>query len=104
MSVTWKENERAIARRLGGKRIGATGQRTPDVVTEWLAVELKTRRKLPQWLVDAVEQVRSACPDVRLPVVILHEVGQRHANDLVIMGLKEFEDWFGRIEHGQELE
>ena len=104
MSVTWKENERAIARRLGGKRVGATGQRTPDVITEWLAVELKTRRKLPRWLISAVEQVKSACPDSKLRIVLLHEVGKRHTNDLVVMSLKDFEDWFGRVGHEDEDE
>ena len=40
---TWKAAERAIARALGGVRVGPTGEATPDVESDWLSVEVKTR-------------------------------------------------------------
>jgi hypothetical protein len=89
MTATWKHTERAIARRLNGKRLGATGMATPDVVTERLAVEVKHRKELPEWLKDALEQAVNNAGD-RLPLVVLHEAGHRHADDLVIMRLDDF--------------
>ena len=88
--TAWKRTERAIARRLNGKRLGATGMATPDVVTERLAVEVKHRRELPEWLKGALAQAVNNAGD-RLPLVVLHEAGQRHADDLVVMRLADFE-------------
>jgi len=93
--TTWKQNERAIARRLGGTRTGPSGRSGPDVVTGWLAVEVKARKRLPMWLKSALQQARTGCPPTRLPLVVLHEVGARHDGDLVVMSLQDFEAWFG---------
>ncbi len=98
--TTWKNVERAIAKRLNGKRLGATGQATADVVTDWLSVEVKHRKTLPQWLKDALGQARHGAGG-RLPIVILHESGQRHADDLVLMRMGDFEDWFGEVNDGR---
>jgi hypothetical protein len=92
----WKQTERAIARRLNGKRQGAVGRKGPDVLTCWLAVEVKHRKRLPAWLRDALDQARTGAGE-RLPVVVLHEAGQRHADDLVILRMADFEDWFGGV-------
>lgn len=93
---TWKHTERAIAKRLGGRRIGATGRATADVVSNSFSVEVKHRRRLPQWVKDAVEQARHGAGE-RLPIVILHESGQRHADDLVVLKLSSFQEWFGEV-------
>lgn len=95
----WKQTERAIAKRLNGKRIGVTGKATADVVSDWLSVEVKHRKRLPQWLKDALMQAGTGAGD-RLPLVILHESGQRHADDLVILRLADFQDWFGEVGNG----
>ena len=89
---TWKAVEREIARRLGGHRVGCTGKATVDVVSDWLTIEVKTRKALPIWLLDALDQAARASDDGRLPVVILHQTGQRHDGDLVIMRLGDFEE------------
>ena len=94
---TWKQVERTIAKRLRGKRQGATGKATADVVTGWLVAEVKHRRRLPQWLKDALTQARCGAGE-RLPIVVLHEAGLRHADDLVLMRLADFELWFGSVE------
>lgn len=70
----WKKTERAIAKRLGGQRVGATGKPGPDVVTSTLSVEVKTRKTLPKWLKDALAQATNGA-DGRLPVVIIHQPG-----------------------------
>lgn len=94
---TWKANERAIAKRLGGQRVGNRGSNTEDVAHRWLSIEVKSRRALPAWLLEAVAQARRNSPPSRLPVVVLHQVGQRHANDLVVLTLGDFEEWFGSL-------
>jgi hypothetical protein len=93
---TWKQAERAIAKRLSGRRVGCTGQATADVVSDWLSVEVKTRKRLPSWIRAALGQANLDAGD-KLPLVILHEMGQRHDNDLVVLRLKDFEDWFGKV-------
>jgi len=94
--ATWKQAERAIAKRLGGQRLGATGRATADVQTAWLSVEVKSRKSLPLWLKDALAQASNGASE-RLPIVILHEAGQRHSDDLVLMRLGDFEAWFGEV-------
>ena len=98
---TWKQVERAIARRLNGRRQGATGRRGPDVVNDWLVAEVKHRRRLPQWLITALTQAKTGAGE-RLPIVVLHESGQRHSDDLVVLRLADFEDWFGEVTGDKE--
>jgi hypothetical protein len=93
----WKASERVLAKRLGGRRTGPSGRAGPDVVADWLQVEVKTRKRLPIWLGDALRQARVGCPEYRLPIAILHQVGQRHDGDLVVMALSDFEVWFGPV-------
>jgi hypothetical protein len=31
-------------------------------------------------------------------VVVLHELGQRHDNDLVVMRMRDYAEWYGAIE------
>ena len=94
---TWKQTERAVARRLNGRRQGATGRTGADVVNDWLAVEVKHRRRLPQWLKNALAQAKSGASEQRLAIAVLHEAGQRHSDDLVVLRLADFEDWFGEV-------
>ncbi len=94
----WKRTEREIAGVLGGKRVPITGRSrgdVPDVAHFWLSVEVKSRRTLPAWLLDAVSQARAAAAEHQLPVAILHEQGARHNSDLVVMRLSDFREWFG---------
>ncbi len=95
--ATWKQSERAIARRLNGRRTGPSGRSGPDVESSWLRVEVKTRRHLPNWLFWALRQARFGCPDDRLAVVVLHQIGQHHADDLVLLTLGDFQAWFGDV-------
>lgn len=97
--TTWEQTERAIARRLGGKRQGAVGRTGADVLNDWLAAEVKHRKRLPQWLKDALEQARTGAGE-RLPLVILHEAGQRRSDDLVVLRLADFQEWFGEVQTG----
>jgi len=66
------------------------------VLTDWLAVEVKTRKALPLWLLDAMAQAVQAASEGQLAMAVLHRVGERHDDDLVVMRLADFEDWFGK--------
>ncbi len=104
--ANWKRTERAVATILGGVRVGNRGTSSPDVLSDWLSVECKTRHELPRWLVAAVEQARANTPcgqPARLPLVVLHEHGARHRDDLVVMTVADFQSWFCGSE-GLELE
>lgn len=90
---SFKSTERAIARRLGGRRVGHLGGQ--DVDAGWLSVECKHRQSLPAWLTDALAQARRHAGGDQLPIVILHEHGGRHDDNLVVMRLADFEQWFG---------
>ena len=94
----WKATERAVAARLGGRRVPITGRQrgdVPDVQHDWLSVEVKHRSKLPAWLHDAMSQAVAAQREGQLPVVVLHEAGQRHGDDFVCVRLCDFAQWFG---------
>ncbi len=94
----WKRTERKVAARLGGRRVPVTGRSrgdAPDVAHDWLSVEVKHRRRLPAWIEDALRQAEAAARDGQLPVAVLHQRGRRHAEDLVVLRLRDFEAWFG---------
>lgn len=100
--TTWKKCERAVARRIGGERLSnhALGLRTPDCESDWLSVEVKHRKTLPAWLVGALDQARRNAAPGKLAIAVLHQAGRRHDNDLVVMRLRDFEEWFGGDGHG----
>ena len=96
---TWKAVERAVAAKMGGERLSnhALGQQTPDVETSAYSVEVKSRT-LPAWLTNAMAQARRNASSGKLPLVVLHEGGRRHDNDLVVVRLADFVEWFGEAD------
>ena len=67
-----------------------------SVAHDWLSIEVKHRRALPVWLCDAmVQAVAANRGNDKLPVVVLHQKGRRHDDDLVVLRLKDFVEWFG---------
>jgi hypothetical protein len=100
MEKLWKRTERAIAARLNGRRVPITGRArgdAPDIAHHWLSIEVKHRRCVPQWLHDGMSQAEAAARDTQLPLVILHEAGQLHSRDFVVMRLSDFTAWFGDV-------
>jgi len=83
----------------------ALGLRTPDVESPWLSVEVKHRKALPLWIKEAMAQAETNSSDeAKLPLVVLHEKYQCHDNDLVMLRLGDFLDWFGEFGAGDERE
>lgn len=90
---TWKAAERHIAAMLGGKRAGPLGKRGPDVIGDirW-APEVKERKRLPDWLLDAMLQAELNSPKGKTPIVVLHELGQKYEEAVVCIRLHDFLD------------
>jgi hypothetical protein len=87
----WKQCERAIARRLGGVRVGPTGASGPDILTPWACIEVKERQTLPRWLTDALRQAEEGATDGRVGVLVLHQKGEPHARDVACLRLADLE-------------
>jgi hypothetical protein len=96
---TWQRHKTAVARALGTTRTGAGAQNRrdggADVRTDWLVAECKSWSRLPARVVAALEQAERAARDGQLPVAVLHQVGQRRENDLVVLRWGDFRSWFG---------
>ncbi len=98
MGTTWKSVERSIARLFGGRRTGPRGIAVADVADHryqsWLAIEIKHRKKLPQWILDALKQAELAAGEHKLAMVVLHERRMRYKDSLVVLRLSDWIDWF----------
>ena len=89
----WKACERRIAELLGGRRIPITGRQrgeTPDIEHEALSIEVKSRKSLPAWLLDALNQAQAASKAGKVPVVVLHQDRAAYTESLVVLRLKDY--------------
>lgn len=75
-AARWKRQERETARALGTERLPNTGAGQPDCRADGFAYQVKTRKELPTWLHEAVEQAERDAGDGERPVVVLNEVRQ----------------------------
>jgi hypothetical protein len=67
----WKACGRRIAELLSGVRVPVTGRQrgaAAGVEHPTLSIEVKSRKSLPAWLLDALEQAQVASENGRLPV------------------------------------
>jgi hypothetical protein len=101
MDKPWKATERATARLLGGVRVPITGRQrgsAPDVEHDHLSIECKHRRVMPQWIKDALDQAVAASDGrQRLPIVVIHEHGKRHLDDVVMVSMRDWISWYGPV-------
>jgi hypothetical protein len=89
----WKQAERRVAELLGGRRVPVSGRArgdSPEVEHPTLAIEVKSCRRLPGWLEEALEQAEASAKDGQLPIAILHQDSRRYADCLVVLPLKGF--------------
>lgn len=94
----WKQRERAVAKKLKGKRSHRQGKASPDVTSDFYAVEVKSRRLLPEWIKKALATAKGHASDNQIGIVVLHEKGAH--DDLVLLGLNDFADHFGNPNRG----
>lgn len=99
MTSTWKHTERRVAQIIGGQRTSKTGlgSQTPDVESGSYSVEVKHRANVPAWLSGALEQSQRNATPGKLPLVVIHEAGARHDDDMVLLRLSDFVEWFGEV-------
>ncbi len=89
----WKTCERRVAGLLGGQRVPVTGRQrgdTPDIEHEALSIEVKSRKSLPIWLLDALNQARAASENGKLPVVVLHQDRTPYRDSLIVLRIEDF--------------
>jgi hypothetical protein len=94
-----KATERALAKKLGGRRIGILGR--ADIELEHplfsFSIESKSRARFvaEKWFMQAIRN----CEKGKIPAVVVHVSGKRYENDYVILRLKDFEDLLGVIKN-----
>ena len=89
----WKACERKVAALLGGTRIPVSGRgrgHSSDIHHERLSIEVKSRRKLPAWLEDAMRQAEASARDGQLPVAVLYQDGRKYRDSFVVCRLGAF--------------
>jgi hypothetical protein len=89
---TWQRHERHVAAAVGGARTGNTGTAGADVVTDSWSIECKSTKRLPAKVVAALQQAERTATGGRVAVAVLHEVGRRHDDDLVVLRWRDFAD------------
>ena len=87
--TTWKHCERTIASILGGVRTGCNGESRRDVEHPKWSIEVKHRKKLPDWIHDAMGQAVLEA-EHRVPIVVLHEKQMKYEDSYVILKIKDF--------------
>jgi hypothetical protein len=87
--------EKRVAKAVGGQRVSAPYRKGPDVTNNWLCIECKARKKLPQWIENALRQAERDAEPRQLPIAVLHEKYRRQGSDLVVMRWRTFQQWFG---------
>lgn len=93
----WKDHEKRTAAILNGTRTSQPYANLPDVTGEWVVAECKEREQLPQWLEDALLQAEGHARDGQLPIVVLHQKRRHQKNDVVLLRMSYFEEWFGEV-------
>ena len=89
----WKACERRVAELLGGQRVPVSGRARgdcPDIAHDQLSIEVKSRKRLPGWLEEALRQAEASVRDGQIPLAVLHQDGRRYAYCLVVLRLKDF--------------
>jgi hypothetical protein len=89
---TWKKIERQVAALLGGERVPVTGRQrgsAPDVTHPVLSIEVKHRKELPDWLLDALRQAEASRRGDQIPIAILHQKGMAVGDSLTIIRLSD---------------
>ena len=92
----WKSCERKVAALLGGTRIPVSGRgrgHSPDIEHECLSIEVKSRKKLPACLEDAMKQAEASAKNGQLPVAVLHQDGRKYRDSFVVCRLRDFAEY-----------
>ena len=102
MTSHWKRVERTVAQRMGGQRVPVSGRTRGDVPDvrchdDGPVVEVKSRNRLPDWLLTALAQAKASARAEQLPLVRLHENGARYSTDVICVLASDWEQWYGPL-------
>ena len=94
---SWKAFERRVAKRVGGKRIPVTGERDgADVIAPAFCYQAKLRRGLPSYLREWLRGIVAAGErSGTTGVVIWKSPGALDDDAVVVLRLKDWQDWHG---------
>ena len=81
-----KEAEKAIAKLLGGRRVGILGKE--DIDHPDYTVEVKSRKTFAGS--KFLEQAEQHNTGDKTAIAVVHVTGKRHADDIVMIRLKDF--------------
>jgi Holliday junction resolvase len=105
MSKRWKPVERKLAAMLGGVRVPVSGRQrgyAPDIEHPWLALEVKSRKRMPVFLREAMDQAVKARDwhqrlhaSSKMPMVVIHADDTHYDNSMVVVRLKDAREWWG---------
>ena len=88
-----KNTERALAKKLGAKRVGVLGKE--DINHSLFSIEVKHRKRI---VIEAwMQQAERNCEAGKTPLLIIHQLNKKHSNDIVCMRLKDFEDYLWKL-------
>ena len=94
-----RTNEQAIARILGAVR---NFYKAEDLRHPILSIECKHRTKIHKYFHDWIAQSQAAAAKGKLPIVVAHEHGTFHKDDIVIINLKDFAKFMQWVMDGEE--
>ncbi len=89
----WKACERRVAELLGDRRVPVSGRAiatSPAVAHERLSIEVKSRKRLPEWLEEALRQAEAFSKEGQRTIAIFHQDGRHYADCLTVLRLKDF--------------
>jgi len=89
-----KENERYLAKRLGGRRLGTMGKVDVEIPGPvGLAVECKERKVMPTFIRNGLNQAMAnrINGENQLPVFHIHALNGDHDEDAMVMRLVDWE-------------
>jgi hypothetical protein len=100
---SWKRVEREIAKRLNGRRVPVSGRPgQPDIAHPLFSIEVKHRRRLPQWLSQGMAQAEKGAAPGQLSLVVLHPKGERYGRSLAVLRLDALGELLGLLFNSDE--
>ena len=100
MSNAWKDAEKAVAKYLGGTRVsrGANfSESKEDVEHPLFSIEVKERKKVSKFLIEILDQADKYNNGKQISIGVLHQLGKRHDNDIVLIRLSDFAQWYNTL-------
>jgi len=92
MDRLWKATERRIAKQFGTTRTPLSGSNSggtqSDTLHERLYIEVKERKRLPEWFTKTVKDTKiKAVEENKVPLTVFHQKGD--SDDYVILNISD---------------